>query len=452
MKRMLCLLGILVGVFGCSEKEGVDSSQIALPEAEPVVLDLIRPAPEAFEPIRAGQIAFDMVYRGLNGPDDDLFINTHYGYGGKLEDTPFIRDIKGHGIKNLHLVCNHEFKGAEISAVEISKRRAVAFYLDLDANGKVTANERITPLPSPQENSEPVRFLTPDFSFTNEEDQRVCSRALLSVRGLRRKSKPQMTWSPAAVLEGHTQLEGSPARFVLYGGLSGLFDEFGWTHASLQIGTDQMETRPRRNQLSQLMVIGERFYRVQLQRPSESTSALRVVLTEDRSPTGRVKAQLTLNGSATGEIRYAYVSGESEDDNINLRLPMTSMALPQGNYRLDHGGLCFAAEHEQWEVDFSGGPLITVQAGKENTVSLGKPTLALRALDNRERYRTNAKSKTVFKCGTQIYLNRELKGQAGEAYGRFRRVSKHERTDVMAHISIANPKGKQILSKDLEYG
>ena len=161
---------------------------------------------------------------------------------------------------------------------------------------------------------------------------------------------------------------------------------------------------------------------------------------------------MTLNEGATGKIRYAYITGDSGENHISLPLPMNSMALPQGRYRLDRGALSFGTEEEQWQVDFSEGPLITIEAGQENTVSLGKPTLALRAVTLRERYRSNAESKTVFKQGTQIYLDREVKGQAGEAYGRFQTVNNHPRTDVMAHLAIANPKGKQILSKDLEYG
>ena len=201
------------------------------------------------------------------------------------------------------------------------------------------------------------------------------------------------------------------------------------------------------------MSIDDHFYRVQLQRATDNVKALRVVLAEDPSPTGQVKAVLALSDNATGKFRYARITGETSEDNISLALPMTSMALPIGRYRLDRGNLSYGVDQGiQWEVDMSEGPVFTVEQGKDNTVSLGKPTLALRAVDNRDRYRTNAEDKSTYKQGTEIYLNREVKGQAGESYGRFQTVKEHRRTDVEAHLAIANPKGKQILSEDLEYG
>ncbi|MCP4454142.1 MAG: hypothetical protein GY809_21995, partial [Planctomycetes bacterium] len=84
--------------------------------------------------------------------------------------------------------------------------------------------------------------------------------------------------------------------------------------------------------------------------------------------------------------------------------------------------------------------------------SLGSPTLALRVIDAKNRYRTGASSQTTYKKGTRITLDREVTGQSGETYGRFEKIEGRNRTDVRPHITITNPKGKQILSKDLEYG
>jgi hypothetical protein len=454
MKRMLCVLGLLIGLAGCSDKEGVDSSQIVFPEAESVALDLIQAAPEAFAATEANQIVFDMAFRGLDDPEDPLFFAGSYGYGGRDQDTPFITDLKRYGVKNLSIVYNMEFKDTEISAVELSKGKAVAWYLDLDANGKVSANERITPLPPGKSDNE-TRFLSPDFSFTNREDQQVCFRALLRVVMSRKGEVTYAMWTPACVLEGRGTIDGSPAQFVLYPrGFSGMFDQFTGSYASLQIGTDQMAKRPDRGILSRLMVVNDRFYRVQLLRAPDKGQALRVALTEDTSRTGRIKAQLTLTDDATGEFSYARITGARPQDNISLLLPKTSMTLPVGDYRLQGAGLRFGTDQDKrWEVDMSEGPLFTVEADKDITVALGKPRVALRAVDNRDRYRPDAESKTTYKQGTLIYLNREVKGQAGEAYGRFQTtVKKHRHTDVEAHLTITGPKGKQILSKDLEYG
>ncbi len=78
MKRTLCfLLCVLVAMTGCSD-QGSSDSKIPLPDAEPTVLALITPVPEAFDPPKANQIVFDMTYRGLD-PDHEFY--SQYGYG-----------------------------------------------------------------------------------------------------------------------------------------------------------------------------------------------------------------------------------------------------------------------------------------------------------------------------------------------------------------------------------
>jgi len=454
MRWMMCfLLGILVAMAGCSDQEGSDSSQVSLPESEPVVLNLITAAPEAFEPVQANQIVFDMTYRGLSGPNDDFFFPYGYGYGGQDEDTPFIKDLKRHGIKNLRLVHNLEFKGAEISALEVSRKKPVAFYMDLDANGKVTANERITPLPSQDEDGLRTYFLTPDFSFKNSEDQQVCFRAMLNVYTHNGQDPVNWHWTPSCVLEGRTQVGDQQARLLLYpSGMSGDFDTFGLSDASLQIG-ETLTRKPDRSDLSRLWHANDRFYRLEIKHPEDNRAALRVVMTEDTSPTGQVKAQLTFKEEAHGKIQHALIRGATLEDNISLALPEASMALPIGTYRLDRGALSYGVdEKNQWQVDFTDGPVMTIKQGTENTVSLGSPTLALCAIDTKDRYRANPSTQTTYQKGTRIYLDRKVTGQAGESYGRFQRLKGRSRTDILAHITIANPKGKQILSKDLEYG
>ncbi len=442
------LLGILMSMAGCSDQEGSGP----LPDSEPVVLNRIAPAPGAFDPPQADQIVFDMTFRGLSGPDDDFYFPYGYGYGGSDDDTPFIKDLKRHGIKNIRPVLNLEFKEAGVSALEMRKDRPVAFYVDLDGNGKVTANERIMPLPSRTEDDPQIYFLTPDFSFKNREDRQVCFRAVLSVY----PGQDQLSWSwtPACVLEGQAQVGDQQARLLLFpSGLAGTFDQFGRTDASLQIGDEQLAGKPQRSNLSKLWYANGRFYRLEVKHPKGGHAALRVIMTEDTSPTGQVEAQLTFKEKATGDIQYAHIRGAALEDHISLSLPLTSMRLPIGAYQLDRGGFKYGANQEnQWHVDFSEGPVISIDQGKENLVSLGSPTLALRVIDAQNRYRAKAAPQTTYKKGTRIYLDRAVTGQAGETYGRFERILGAGRTDVRPHITITNPKGKQILSKDLEYG
>jgi hypothetical protein len=451
MKWTLCfLLCVLVSITGCSDQDSSDSSQISLPEADPVVLNLTTSAPEAFDPPKANEIVFDMTYRGLD-PDHEFYFQYGYGYGGGDEDTPFIKDLKRHGIKNLRMVDNYEFEGAKTSALEIRDEKPVAFYIDLDANGKVTANERILPLPAKDKDSQQTCFLTPDFSFKNREGQQVCFRTVLNVNTYSGQDQLNWHWTPACVLEGQTQMGDQQARLLLYpSGMSGIFDKFGYADGSLQIGEKQLTSTPKRDDLSPLWHANGRFYRLEIKRSKDNLTALRVIMTEDTSPTGQVEALLTLKEKATGKIQYARIGGE---DNISLALPQTSMALPIGTYRLDRGELSYGVDEDnQWQVDFSNGPEISIKQDIKNTVSLGTPTLALHAIDIKDRYRINAQTQTTYKQGTRIYLDRKVTGQAGESYGRFQKIKDHRRDDMMAHITITNANGKQILSKDLEYG
>ncbi len=454
MKWTLCLLlCVLVGLTGCSDHDSSDSGQTPLPDAEPAVLALTSPAPEAFDPPKANEIVFDMAYRGLD-PDHKFYFQYGYGYGSGDEDTPFIEDLKRHGIKNLRMVHNYEFEGAQTSALEIRDKKPVAFYIDLDANGKVTSNERILPLPAKEDESQQTHFLTPDFSFKNRDGQQVCFRTVLNVHTYSGQDQVNWHWTPACVLEGQAQVGDEQARLLLYpSGMSGVFDKFGWADGSLQIGETQLTSRPKRDDLSPLWHANGRFYRLEIEHAKDNATALRVILAEDTSPTGQVEALLTFKEKATGEIQHARISGAKREDNISLALPQTTMALPIVAYRLDRGRLNYGVdENNQWQVDFSGGPEISIKQDIKNAVSLGTPTLALHAIDIKNRYKPNAQMQTTYKQGTRIYLDRKVTGQAGESYGRFQEIKDHRRDDIMAHIAITNANGKQILSKDLEYG
>ena len=453
---LTCVLLVLLGLSGCADKDEADGNQVTtLPDPEPVVLELIHPAPEAFGSAEPNQIVFDMAYQGLSGSDDPLFFQYGYGYGGNMEETSFVKDLKRYGIKDFQLIYNFECTGFEISALELEEGKAVAFYIDLDANGKVTANERLAPLPPDPENERTTTFLTPDFSFTNRDEQRICSRLMIRAGKYQGQDEFNCTWFSACVLVGQAQWGNQPVRLVLYPAApAGDFDRFSRSNVSIQIGSDQMAKRPSRSDLSRLCVVEDRFYRLSMQRPADDGAALRVIMSEDTSPTGQVQAALQLKDNASGKIRYARVTGESPDDNISLALPTSSMTLPVGRYRLDRGGLRFGVDEEdEWEVDMSEGPLFTVEAGKETAISLGNPKLSLSAIDNKRRYYADVESQTTFAVGTAIYLNREITGSAGESYGRFYTVNDEgRRQDVKAHLAIKDPGGKEILSQDLEYG
>ena len=138
------------------------------------VIEFPEPAP--------GAIVFDMKYRGLNGSKDELRYNSYWGFGGMgANKSPFIRQLKK-DIKELHIVCNPKFGKAQYSAVEVKDKKAVAFYFDLNADGKVSDNEKIQPIPAEKSsNSRGSEFVTPDFIVNTCDGRQVPFRALLQV-------------------------------------------------------------------------------------------------------------------------------------------------------------------------------------------------------------------------------------------------------------------------------
>jgi hypothetical protein len=211
MKKIIAVLVVVAAVAGVVlvwTTRSPDMVALDQPAGQPGVSS-IKPDPNAFASPEPNQVVFDLTYRGMSGFKDELFARGFWGFGSSppKEDPPFIKALKDKGIVSLHLVYNPYFKGSEWAAVQIWRGKPVAFYIDLDADGKVTANERM--LPTPGEWSGSIDFLTPDFCLTTQKGDRVPFRVLARVQGS--GSDINCMWAPACVLEGETTLDGQPA-------------------------------------------------------------------------------------------------------------------------------------------------------------------------------------------------------------------------------------------------
>ena len=110
----------------------------------------------------AEAVVFDLKYRPQTGGADDIAYHAFYGYGGSDEETktnPFLQDVRKKA-SSLHYVCNFALTGRKWAAVEHHGRQACAFYFDLNADGKLSENERILPTRKAEQG---VEFITPDF-------------------------------------------------------------------------------------------------------------------------------------------------------------------------------------------------------------------------------------------------------------------------------------------------
>jgi hypothetical protein len=147
----------------------------------------------------------------------------------------------------------------------------------------------------------------------------------------------------------------------------------------------------------------------------------------------------------------------AEDKTIYLRVGASKggVTLPEGAYLLDNGLISYGASNAQdWEVSFTKGPSADVKAGQVAEQVLGRPTLKVRALKERDRYSSNPAESASFQQGTQIYLEPRIVGLGNEVFGRFRQsaAARGQKADRPPRITISGPDGKELLSKVMEYG
>ena len=229
------------------------------------------------------------------GGADDIAYHAFYGYGGGDEETrtnTFLQDVRKRA-SSLHYVCNFALTGRKWAAVEYHGRQACALYFDLNADGKLSENERILPT---RKADQGVEFITPDFVQPVEGGGQTLCRVLLQVNFYKGNSEPNCMWSPAALLEGAATLNGRPARLLLYASNpGGGFDQYGRSSYSLLLG-DQAKPVPGqyvpRETLSSLIASEGQFYHLTLEGRYSNGLPARVLLAKDTSPTGALAVKL----------------------------------------------------------------------------------------------------------------------------------------------------------------
>jgi hypothetical protein len=412
---------------------------------------LSTPPPEA--------VVFNLKYRAQTGGADDIPYSAFYGYGGSDAETktdPFLQHVRKQA-SSLYYVCNFALAGRKWAAVEYHHRQACALYFDLNADGKLSENERILPT---RKADQGVEFITPDFMQPVEGGGQALCRMLLRVNFYPGNSEPNCMWSPAALLESAATLNGRPARLLLYASTpGGGFDQYGQASYSLLLG-DQFKPLPGgyvpRDTLSSLIASEGQFYNLTLQGRYSNGLPARVLLAKDTSPTGTLAVKLVGSNALQATFSSLDLRGAT-DKTIFLRVGASKggVTLPDGVYVLDNGLISYGASNPQdWEVSFTAGPWADVKAGQVIEKPLGRPTLKVRAINERDRYSSNRPESASFKQGTPIYLEPRIVGQANEVFGRFRQsaAARGQKTDRPPRISITGPDGKELLSKVLEYG
>lgn len=402
-----------------------------------------------------GAIVFDMEYRGLSGKPDELRYNSYWGFGQSATDTPFIADVKK-SIKDIETVYNPNFKGAEWSALEIKDNKAVALYIDLDADGKLSDNEKILPVQNTE--SSPynrTEFVTPDFIMTSRDSRQVPFRVLLQVAFYGQQTRPNCMWSPSCVLEGESTINNKPVNLILYAnGFTGSFEDFGRSSLSLQLGKQETGAYIPRQTLSSIINFEGQFYNVKFNGSHGKNSKVRAILTKYTGAIGQLAVALSSDGGLKSKLDSATITG-NKDNTINFSIPDNQSMLPVGDYKLNRGYVRYGVKDDnEWRLSFTDGPTFTINTNQTCELKPGKPALTVSAVDENKRYQSDVKEQTTYAEGASIYISRKLTGKSGEIYGRFSQKQENPSgySDIEPEIKIVDSDGKEVAATKIKYG
>jgi hypothetical protein len=85
---------------------------------------------------------------------------------------------------------------------------------------------------------------------------------------------------------------------------------------------------------------------------------------------------------------------------------------------------------------------------------LGKPVLAVRAINEKNRDNRDAKDESVYRKGATVYFSPKISGQNNEVYNRFatKGSANGNAKAKPPRIRIVNAAGKEMVAKAMEYG
>jgi hypothetical protein len=452
--RMILLLAIAAAAAavlpGCNKP-----ASVTLVPAPPGPADL-GPATGLSTPPQDA-VVFDLKYRAQTGSADDLQYHSYWGYGGSSDaarNNSFLDDVRKRA-SGLYFVHNPSFKNREWAAVEYRRRQVLAFYFDVNGDGKLDENERILPT---RKTGQGVEFITPDFTHRLENGAQTLGRTLLQVNFW--GSEPNCMWSPAALLEATARLNGQAVRLLLFAnGPAGEFGKYGSSTYAILSGPAGTKTAGQyvpRETLSSVICSEGQFYHLTVEGRRTNGLPARALVVKDTSPTGELAVTLAGSNSLHASLTSLYLHAV-DDKTVFFRISSSKdkVSLPVGTYALDNGAATYgAARPNEWEVSFTKGPTATVQANKVREVRLGQPALKVRAIEEKNRYMSETAELAAFKQGTPIYLEPKIVGKDQEVFSRFRQATaaRNEKADRPPRITITGANGKELLSRTMEYG
>ena len=395
-------------------------------------------------------VVFEMTYRPIDSADDPLSYRSSWGFGRSDEDDPFLQAVRRR-VDECVPVYNGVLPHSAWAAVEVEEGEPVALYFDIDANGKVSADEKFLPARTAKQTNRQYTFFTSDF-LIRREGKAFPFRLML--QGNRYGGNLSFMWSPSCVLDGEAPLAGQRMKLFLYAdGPGGSFTEFRRSSFALLPAEEELPRYVPRHVLSSLIHQDGRFYRVRFLGSYADGDTLQAALTPDTSPTGQVVVEIVGTETLDAELSSAVIEGTT-DETVHLRISGPHSTFPVGGYQLSSGQVRYGTAEESWSASISDGPPFTIEADRDSRLELGGPALAVRAIRQQDRYRTNAEERDTFGSGDTAYFEPRITGKGGEIFTRFsmRTDATGRRKDVEPHLTIVDSQGRQVVATDLEYG
>ena len=409
----------------------------------------------------AGEIIFEMKYRGLTGAKGDLQLASYSSFGSADEArSPFTQSLnlpKGKGIYGT-LACLQTSDGKEVwSALEVDGDKSVAFYVDLDRDGKLSPNEKILRSKEKSPMGEGVLYVTPDFRGKGSPYRVFLIDQLYRAGNGKVEHTPW--FGPACRWEGTGTIDGTLFRLILFDddNQDGRFARFGQDSYALVLEAEYLKglekgERLHRERFSRLIPAGKQFYELRVETTADGAQPARVVLRKREIPWGKITLDLKGTEGMKVKMNSVFLRGRERDVFFDLAGPGgNERELPIGSYQLERGAIGYgSARPNEWQARFRNGSEMTVVAGAPCVQRLGQPKLTPAAMKEQDRYSPNAKPTTVFEKSDNIYCFLEVKGLAGEKYGFFYQPSVGPIPEPQVRILDAN--GKEVASASMEYG
>ncbi|MBI9018342.1 MAG: hypothetical protein JEZ07_13900 [Phycisphaerae bacterium] len=201
------------------------------------------------------KFAFDVQLKALN-LDLDIANYNMKTYEPKGDKSPFSLAIKATG--QLAYLYHPDLIGSQWSAVEYKSDEPLALYFDLNANGKLDANETI----KPTNTDYGPMFYIPEFIWNTPTGKKISYRYILYSTGT---SADDNTWINGSVMKGKTKINGKDSVITIWDADSdGMFDQFTKDCFAIEIGNRRYTQDSHSDPLANYVTIDDKCYRCTL--------------------------------------------------------------------------------------------------------------------------------------------------------------------------------------------